>query len=298
MNKHDVFSYGVISTSRLIMIDGDFPKADHYAEMHSQFRMTGGEAANSSIALSQMGIATKLDGNWLGNNEDERYTIELLRGFEIDTRRLTLKDGFAGPNEVVIADKDTRTIFGNYGAILDSGNNWNDVHEEDIQDSKVICLDPFFKNASRQVASYCMKHKKPYVTVDCPYDSFIAQNAEVVIIAGEYRNHHYRDINVDDLFDDYLSRCNGLVIFTFGRENIWYGRRGGEKQFIKPYAIDAIDTAGAGDSFRSGIIYGLLKGCSDEEMIRYGSAVSALVCMRFPGVLNAPSLQEVERFMK
>lgn len=297
MCNYDVYSYGVISTSRLIRIEGEFPKADHYAEMDSQYKMTGGEAANSSIALSRLDVRVKLDGNWLGNNADERSTLDLLKEFGIDTTRITLKDQFMGPNEVVVADPKTRTIFGNYGKVFGNGQNWNAVQEEDIKEARVICLDPFFGPDSLQVASFCKKHDKPYVTVDCPYDSNIAQNAEVVIIAGEYRSHHYRDVDVDALFDTYVNCCSGLVIFTFGGETIYYGRKGGQIHTISPYAIESIDTAGAGDSFRSGIIYGLLNGYSDEAMIRYGSAVSALVCMSFPGVMMAPTTEEVELFM-
>lgn len=297
MYKQDVFSYGVISTSRLIMIEGTFPKADHYAEMQRQYRMTGGEAANSSIALSRLGVKVKLDGNWLGNNSDELQTIDLLSKYDIDITRVNLKEGFTGPNEVVIADSNTRTIFGNYGKSFGSGCNWNEAFEDDIQNSKVVCLDPFFKKASEQVASYCLKHKRPYVTVDCPYDSFLAQNAEVVIIAGEYRSHTYRGKKSEELFRLYQNHCKGLVIFTFGSDHIIYGRKDGGRHKAEPYSITAVDTAGAGDSFRSGVVFGLLNGGTDEEIIRYGSAVSALVCMRFPGVMNAPGLDEVERFM-
>ena len=297
MNVYDVFSYGVVSTSRLIMIEGDFPKANHYAEVDQQYRMVGGEAANSSIALSCLGIKVKLDGNWLGKNEYELETLKLLKAYEIDTSRLTLKEDYIGPNEIVVTDLSNRTIFGNYGKIFGNGSKWNDVCEDDIKDAKVVCLDPFFKEASDQVASISMKYTKPYVTVDCAYNSFLAQNADVVIIAGDYRSHHYQDFDIQDLFEKYLSFCKGLVIFTSGSQPILYGRNQGKLRMFEPFDVQVIDTSCAGDSFRAGIIYGMLKGCSDQEMIKYGSAVSAMVCMSFPGVLKAPCIDEVEAFI-
>ncbi|HEX3047949.1 MAG TPA: PfkB family carbohydrate kinase, partial [Bacillota bacterium] len=54
--------------------------------------------------------------------------------------------------------------------------------------------------------------------------------------------------------------------------------------------------AGGGDSFRSGIIYGMLQGWPEEKTIDFACALAACVCMSFPGVLNSPSLEEVERF--
>jgi sugar/nucleoside kinase (ribokinase family) len=59
-----------------------------------------------------------------------------------------------------------------------------------------------------------------------------------------------------------------------------------------------VDTAGGGDTFRAGIVYGFLKGWSDDKMIDFAAAIAAIVCTRFPGVLNAPTYDEVVDFMR
>ena len=61
---------------------------------------------------------------------------------------------------------------------------------------------------------------------------------------------------------------------------------------------EARDTAGAGDSFRAGVIYGMLRGFADPRLIETASALSAMVCRQVPGVLNSPSEQELERFLE
>ena len=61
--------------------------------------------------------------------------------------------------------------------------------------------------------------------------------------------------------------------------------------------VFVVDTTGGGDSFRAGIVYALLAGWDDARAMRFAAAVAALNCTRFPGVLNSPSLNEVEAFI-
>jgi len=68
MQKNKVYAYGIIMPSSLLMIEGKFPKPDHYAEVNQIYIMTGGEACNSSIVLAKLGVSVILDGLWLGDN--------------------------------------------------------------------------------------------------------------------------------------------------------------------------------------------------------------------------------------
>ncbi len=52
------------------------------------------------------------------------------------------------------------------------------------------------------------------------------------------------------------------------------------------YPVKVIDSAGAGDSFRSGVVYGMLNGWSGAQAIRYASAPAGMICATFPGVLR------------
>ena len=58
-----------------------------------------------------------------------------------------------------------------------------------------------------------------------------------------------------------------------------------------------VDSAGAGDSFRGGLIYGLLRGWSDEHTLRFAGAVAALVCTTAPGCVHPPTLAQVRDFL-
>jgi sugar/nucleoside kinase (ribokinase family) len=112
------------------------------------------------------------------------------------------------------------------------------------------------------------------------------------------RDQAYPDANMDEIFDLFLSNCKGLVIFTFGEKELWYARNGEKVKKFKPYNIIPVDTTAAGDSFRGAIAYGLLKKWSDEETVKFASAVAACVCLTLPHTLGAPDLAGVRKFME
>ena len=296
MKPYDVYSYGVVSSSTLYGIRGAFPAPEGYAEIDDVRHMIGGEAANSSIVLSRLGAQVKLDGNWLGADESGRRTKALLSDYQIDTSRLPLRKGYKGVQEMVFAAQGTRTIFGNYCHLLED-TAWNTPQESDITQAKVVCLDPFFAQPASRVAEIAFNADIPVVTVDCQYDDPLLRRTSAVVIAESFIRDNYAKREPQDLFREYQAATSGLVIFTFGDAPVWYARPDETVRFFQPYSVDPVDTTGGGDSFRAGIVYGFLKGWDEDRTIDFAAAVAAMICTRFPGVLNAPTCDEVFDFM-
>ncbi|HUU26910.1 MAG TPA: sugar kinase [archaeon] len=61
--------------------------------------------------------------------------------------------------------------------------------------------------------------------------------------------------------------------------------------------LEIFDRVGGGDSFASGLIYGLMTGKTPEEAVNYGAAHGALA-MTTPGDTTMATLKEVEKVMK
>ncbi len=297
MKSHDVYAYGVVSGSTLYSIRGPFPGPEGYAEVEDVRFMTGGEAANSSVVLARLGVSVKLDGNWLGADESGQRTKTLLSDCQIDTTRLSLRDGYQGTQEFVFAADGTRTIFGTYGRLL-ANEDWNEPRESDIAQAKVVCLDPFFAAPASRVADIAHHAGIPVVTVDCRYDDPLLGQTAAVVIAESFIRENYAGRELESIFEQYLAATDGLVIFTFGDAPVWYARSGGAVRYSQPYSIDPVDTSGGGDSFRAGIVYGFLMGWHEDKTVDFAAALAALNCTRTPGVMNAPTFHEVDQFMK
>lgn len=301
---YDVYAYGMIAPSTLYVIKDKFPAAGKYAEVSHVFHSTGGEAANGAYVLSRLGVSTQLDGNWLGDDDASQRTIAIMEAQGVHCDRITRKKGYKPITEMVIADPGTRTIFATYQQFFEAGVQWNEPSTETIRQSKIVCLDPFFPPQSEHIAEICVESGIPYVTVDVHPDLNIARDAAVVIISEEFLLREFsalnsgEPVNKEQLFRTYAAQCAGLIMHTYGSAPIIYGRRHEDPQYFSPFSVDAKDTTGAGDSFRAGVIYGLLQGQHGTELLRTASAVAGLVCERFPGVLQSPTEPEVEEFLK
>jgi len=295
---HEVYIYGMISPSTVYLLDEQFsfPRPNEYAEIARSTFSVGGEAANSAIMLSKLGVKPKLDGNWL-NKQYAAKVESRLKSFHVDISRLTVKENY-GTEEIVITGKNSRAVFGNYASFHRGKRQWNTPKETDIKEASFVSVDPYFRNESLLAAELCLDNQKPYVTLDCKYNDFLAQNAEAVIISDELRDQVYRNRSITDVFKNYQENCKGLIIFTFGSNELWYGRKEEKIHKFKPYKIQPVDTTGACDSFRAGVIYGLMKSWDDRSIVDFASAVSACVCLTFPHTLNAPGLDGVIKFME
>jgi 2-dehydro-3-deoxygluconokinase len=60
--------------------------------------------------------------------------------------------------------------------------------------------------------------------------------------------------------------------------------------------LEILDRVGGGDSFASGLVYGLLEGLDVETALAYGVAHGALA-MTTPGDTSMATLAEVERLV-
>jgi sugar/nucleoside kinase (ribokinase family) len=298
MQDFDVYTYGIMANSLVYRIKMPFPQPDGYAEMDGYQRNIGGEGVCSAMVLSRLGIRVQLDGNWVGDSDEGRWLLETVSKRGVDVSRLTVPDGYAGPTELVISDDTSRTVFGQYIQLLFTERQWNIPQKDDLARARMVCIDPFFHEESRLAARYARELGIPYVTIDCAPDDELAADPAALVISGEYRDRDYPGADFDELFTRYHETVPGLIIFTAGGKRVLYGRRGKPARSFTPYPIQAVDTAGAGDSFRAGVIYGLLQGWDDDQVVRYASALAGLVCMSSPGVLNGPTHAEVLAFLE
>lgn len=286
------YCFGHISTGKLYRIQGEYPKANGYAEYFEVSDNFAGEALSTSVVLSRLGIQPTLEGNWIGDNEAGEKTIEFIHTQNIYAPTVHIQKGYIGVNEVVISDSSSRTVFGRYCDLLFTTPQWEMPDKSLIANCNISCADPSFGEASLLVAKYSKELEIPFISIDAPYDSELVKVSSVTIISEDFLKQKYIDVEFELVFDSYLQSCPGLVIFTFGAHELWYGRD--SKQTYKPFVVPVIDTAGAGDSFRAGIMYGILHTLPDEKMIQFSCAVSAAVIQTSPGVVNFKGLQEVE----
>ena len=298
MKNYDIYLYGMILKTNSFLLDGDYPKPDTYGEIKEKYCLPGGETGTCATVLSNLGCSVKMDGNHMGVN-----TYPLIKQFyndkSVDYSPLYYDKDYDGLEDYVFIDKNTRTPFGTFAHYYSDGTKrWNTPKKEDISAATVVGLDPYFEESTLEVAQLCQELKKPYVTIDCAFDSKLHQLSSINIVSNEFIKPHYDGQPREELFKKYTANTDGLVIFTLGAKDVMYGRKGEEPHFFKTYKIDVVSTLGAGDTFKAGCVYALLKGMNDEQTVSFASACAAVACTRFPLPLNPPCLEEIEKLQR
>jgi len=238
----DVYLFGHVSTGIIVRIQGCFPEPDGYGEIVETLENHCGEATGSALVLACLGTSVVLEGNWIGDTPACRGTIAFLESRGIDYSGLIVKPGYQGVNEITISDGESRTVFGRYGDLLFTTPQWESPNVARLEEAQVVCVDPSFGEATLAVARIAKVVGKPLVTSDAPFDSELASLADAVVISGELMARDYPEaLESEDerekLFEKYLDRCPGLVIFTAGSRPLWYSR--GRSSEPAPGAVPA-----------------------------------------------------------
>ena len=91
--------------------------------------------------------------------------------------------------------------------------------------------------------------------------------------------------------------ADGWLCVTDGAEGVWW-LEGAEVRHAPAFAVDVVDTLGAGDTWHGAFALQLGLGVAEPDAVRFASAAAALKCTRFGGRAGVPSLGEVRAFLK
>jgi fructokinase len=92
-----------------------------------------------------------------------------------------------------------------------------------------------------------------------------------------------------------LESCSlDCVLVTLAENGAYAGDRDGQRVYVPGYAVDVVDSLGAGDAFSAAFVHSHLSGGSLTEACRFGNLLGALVATKRGGT-TAVSEEEIER---
>ena len=289
-----VYLFGQILGTHSFLLKDGFLQPDEYAEIGAQYFLPGGETGTAATVLASLGADVKMDGTWIGT-EVAPMLKEFYAGKSVDLSSVKFWEEDKGVMDYVVIAGLVRSPMGRFQTLFSSGKRWWNVpREEDIAEAKAAAIDPFFGDDSLLAADLCVKHNVPYVTIDSPHTSKLHQQAAINVVSKECTSEHYKGMPAEEIMEKLKETSAGLTIITQGGGEMLYARKGEPTRTMKPFDVEVKSTLGAGDTFKAGCVYALLKGLNDEETVRFASACSAIAISRFPLPLNPPTLSEVE----
>jgi len=89
---------------------------------------------------------------------------------------------------------------------------------------------------------------------------------------------------------------DGVLCVTLGSRGAM-ALEGDRLHHAPAFAVDAVDTTGAGDVFRGAFIYAYLNGFPVAHALRLANAAAAVSCTRLGAMASVPSREEAEQLM-
>lgn len=85
--------------------------------------------------------------------------------------------------------------------------------------------------------------------------------------------------------------CDTAIV-KLGARGLVFAQRSGRTGTVEPFAVEAIDTVAAGDSFNGGLAAALAGGAALDEALAFASAAGALATTRPGAAASVPSRRE------
>ena len=297
--NYEVYMHGQILGTHSFLLKGEFLQPDEYSEIKAKYFLPGGETGTAATVLSSLGATVKIDGTHIGTG-----VAPLLKEFykdkTADLSSLYFDPDYEGLMDYVVIAGLVRSPMGVFQSLYEKGakKRWNMPKEEDIKNCKVAAIDPYFLEETQAAAELCVRHNKPFVTIDCRHDSYLHKHCAVNVVSKECTgSEQYKDKSIEEIYELLTDNTDGLVIITRGEKEMIYGRKGQPMKRMTPFSVEVKSTLGAGDTFKAGCVYGLLHGMTDDEIVRFASACSAIAISRFPLPLNPPTMDEVKELL-
>ena len=299
--EFDVVGFGTNAVDFLIQVP-------HYPEFNSKIELTdyvqaaGGEVATTMVGLQRLGLRTAYVGRF-GSDPAGDIGLNSLRVEGVDLTYAERIDGAQTQIAFIVIDERSgeRTVIWKRDEKLRYAEDEAPV--DSVRDAKVLHFTPHDARACIRLAE-AAKAKGTIVSIDIDniFDDVdeLLRSVDIIIGSSDFPS---RLLRVSDLREALIGMQKQ---FQAGVVGVTLGDAGSlllcDGKFIETRGFEVpggcADTTGAGDSFRAGLLYGLISGASVEESARMANAVAALKCRAIGARTALPGKEELADLLK
>jgi sulfofructose kinase len=303
----DVVGVGANSTDFVYRLP-EYPVPDgplSKLRIGSHERSPGGQIATALSACAALGLQTSYIGT-ISSDQNGEFIRDALSTRGIDMSRAIvragvnpfavilvaegvasrgLKRGSGQGERIVLWDRPAEMALKPADLPKDLAVSTRLVHVDDV--------DPDAAIAAGKAGIAAGVHVTSDIEAARPKTPAILDAVTIPIFAEHVPGDLTGERDIERALRILRQRHAGMLVVTLGSRGA--AMLDGDRYLRQPaFPVDVIDTTGAGDVFRAGFIYALLRGDPPDGILRFACAAAGASCTRRGAVASVPSLSEVQ----
>ncbi len=278
----DATSVGDVFVDLITAPLDDFPERDRQKIIGGLYPSTGGCAANFSLALSRLGLKTRLIAR-VGDDAFTKFVKESLSGVD-----LKLKVGGKTGLTYAVAFRDGKRSFITY---LGANASFcvRDV-DFDLIEGRYLHVASFFLQGLKEDTVKlmdCAHDKGMFASFDtgwdpCGWSKRNVKSARKVIKSADIFLPNFDEARMITGLSDKNEICDSLMELGPKLIALKGGSAGSfiatpkERVSLHAYSVKVVDSTGAGDAFNAGLVYAHSRGWSIKKTGLFANACGAL----------------------
>jgi sugar/nucleoside kinase (ribokinase family) len=296
--RYDVVCYGTISVDNITHLPS-LPNPRRDVNAFHEHDDVGGEALKVAMPLARWGLSVLVVGNVIGEDRKAELICAELAGYPtIDTRYVRRYSSVVTPFSRVLVTPD--------GERSRIAYHYEQTPKEELthaimRQGRLLSVDAYGRDERDRAARVSRDLGKPVISADAIWPQYpLAGLSDAVIISAVWLQTNFPGVYEYDHALELQAMGAGVVIITDGPRPVLVVPVDGSVFDVEPYRVDrVVDTSGAGNVFKAGIIYGWLQpGWSLEHKVNFACAAAGLYCRREQGSEPQPSLEEIAALMR
>ena len=295
----DVVGFGENSVDLIGVIDS-WPEPDTKRTLSAFDRMPGGQIATATVAAARLGCRTRYVGVF-GDDDEGRWLVATLGAHDVDVTAI-VRQGAATRRAVILVEQSTgaRAVLENRDAHLTLLPR--DLPLDILTSGRVLMLDATDVDASIAAASAAREAGIPVVLdVDRRTDRLerLLATTDVLVTSKSFPADYTGERDLETALRRLADAGPWLIAATPGPEGSVALHEG---EFVRTPALQvgAVDTTGAGDAFRAGLVAAWVRAQPSPELatlLRTANVVAGLSCLGRGAQGGLPNWQEVSQWV-
>lgn len=292
-----IFNFGSLNVDRVYGVR-EFVRAGETVQSQSYREFPGGKGLNQSVAAARAGAdvvhvgAVGIDGGLLTDAlEQEGVSLAYLNTLPCETGHAVIQVTVTGQNAILVHP----------GANASMEKAWVDAALREALPGDIALLQneisnvPYIMRRAREAGLGVAFNPSPITDALMEYPLslvtlFLLNEVEGAALTGE--------TEVGRILEGLTLRFpDADIVLTLGERGSLYSGKSGRASF-GAYAVDAVDTTAAGDTFTGYYLACIARGMEPTQAMLYATAASAISVTQAGASTSIPRFSEIPAFIR